>query len=54
MFSDLIATGDAEVDSSFANEGGNVGGGEEYQGYGEIFDKRDVEARFAAELDVAA
>lgn len=54
MFSDLIPAGYTEVDSAFANEGGNVGGGEEDEGYRVVFDEGDVEAGFATELYVGA
>ena len=51
---DLVAAGDAQVYATFADEGGDVGCGEEDQGDGEVLDEGDVEAGFAAELDVAA
>ena len=54
MFSDLISAGYTEVDSAFANESRNVGGGEKDEGYGVVFDEGDIKAGFAAELDVGA
>jgi hypothetical protein len=54
VFGDLVTTGDTEVDAAFADEGRDVGGGQEDQRDGQILDERNVEAGFAAELDVAA
>jgi hypothetical protein len=51
---DLVAAGDSEVNTTFADEGGDVGGGEEDEREGEVFDERNVEARVAVELDVGA
>lgn len=54
MLGDLVAACDADVDAAFTDEGGDVGGGEEDEGDGEVLDEGDVEAGFAAELNVAA
>ena len=54
MFGDLVAACDTDVDAAFTDEGGDVSGGEEDEGDGEILDEGDVEAGFAAELNVAA
>lgn len=54
MLGDLVATGDTQVNAAFANERRDVSGGEEDQRDGEVLDEGDVEAGFAAELDVAA
>jgi len=54
MFSYCVATGYTQGDTSFADEGGDVGCGEEDKGYGEVLDERDVETGFATELDVCA
>lgn len=42
MFGDLIPAGYTEVDSAFADKGGDIGGGEEDEGYGVVFDEGDV------------
>jgi hypothetical protein len=54
VFGDLVATSDADVNATLANEGGDVGGGQEDQGNGEILDEGDVETGFAAELNIRA
>lgn len=38
MFSNLIAASDAKVDATFADKGGDVGSGEEDEGYRVVFD----------------
>jgi len=38
MLGDLVAARDAQIDASFADEGGDVGGGQEDQGDGEVLD----------------
>ena len=53
-FLDLVVAGDAEVDAALADKGRDIGGGEEDEGNGEVLDEGDVEAVFAAELDVGA
>lgn len=52
MFGDLIPASYTEVYSAFANEGRDIGGGKEDEGYRVILDKGDVEASFTAELYV--
>ena len=52
MFFDLVTTGNSEVDTTFTNECGNVGGGEENERKRKIFDERDVKTRVAVELNV--
>lgn len=42
MFGDLIPAGYTEVDSAFADKGGDIGGGEEDEGDGVVFDEGDV------------
>ena len=54
MFGDLVSAGYTEVDSTFANECRDVGGGEKDEGYGVVLNEGDVEAGFAAELYVRA
>lgn len=54
VLGDDIATGDTEVDPSLADEGGNVGGGQEDEGERQVLDQGDVEAVVAVELDVGA
>lgn len=51
---DLVIARDAEVDAALADEGGDVGRGEEDEGDGEVLDEGDVEAALALELDVGA
>ena len=54
MLFDLVAAGDSEVNAAFADEGGDIGGGEEDEREGKVFDERNVEARVAVELNVRA
>ena len=54
MLGDLVTASDTQVDAALADEGGDVGGGEEDQGDGQVLDERDVETSLAAELNVAA
>lgn len=54
MLSDLVATSDTEVDATFADEGGDVCGGEEDEGDREVLHKGNIEAGLATELDVNA
>lgn len=54
MLGDLVPAGDTQVDPAFADEGRDVGGGEEDEGDGVVLDEGDVEAGFAAELYVRA
>lgn len=49
---DLIPTRDTKIDATFADKGGDVGGGEEDEGNGEILDEGNVESVLSAELDV--
>ena len=49
---DLVSACDAEVDAAFADEGGDVGRGEEDESDGVVLDEGEVEARFAFELYV--
>lgn len=50
----MVAPGDAEIDTSFADETRNVGGREEDERNGQIDTQRNVEAGVAVELNVAA
>lgn len=52
MFLDLVPACDSEVDLALANEGGDIGGGEEDESDGEVLDEGNVEAVLAAELNV--
>ena len=54
MLFDLVAAGDSEVNTALADEGGDVGGREEDEREGKVFDERNVEARVAVELNVRA
>lgn len=54
MLGDLVTAGDTDVDAALADEGGDVGGGQEDQGDREILDEGDIKAGFATELDVRA
>lgn len=54
VLGNLVAASDAQIDAAFADEGRDVGGGQEDQRDGQVLDQRDVEAGFAAELDVTA
>lgn len=52
MLLNLVPSGDAQVDSAFTDKGGDIGGGEEDEGNGEVLDESDVETVLAAELDI--
>jgi hypothetical protein len=54
VLGDLVAAGDTKVDTALANEGWDVGGGQENESDGQVLDQRDVETGLATELDVAA
>lgn len=54
VLGDLVTAGDTDVDAALANEGWDVGGGQEDKGNREVLDEGDVEAGFATELDVRA
>lgn len=54
MLLDLVAACDTQIDAALTNEGGNIGGGQEYEREREVLDKRNVKARVAVELDVGA
>lgn len=49
---DLVATGDSEVDTTFTDERGDIGCGEEDERKGQVLDERNVEAGVAVELDI--
>lgn len=51
-FGDLVLAGDAKVDVALCDKAGDVGGGEEDKGEGVVFDKGNVKAIVAVELDV--
>jgi hypothetical protein len=51
VLSDLVASGDAQVDPAFTHEGGDVGGREEDQGDVEVGDEGNVEPVLAPKLD---
>ncbi len=52
MLSHLITAGYSEIDAAFANEGWNIGRWQEHKGYMMVFDEGNIEAGFAAELDI--
>jgi hypothetical protein len=54
VLGDLVAASDAQVDAALADEGRDVCGGQEDQRDRQVLDEGDVEAGFAAELDVTA
>ena len=54
MLSDLVTTRYSEIDAAFADESGDVSGGEEDEGYRVVLDEGNVEAGFTAELNVGA
>jgi hypothetical protein len=51
---DLVTACDTQVDAALADEGGDVGRGQEDEREREVLDQRDVKARVAVELDVGA
>lgn len=50
----LVVARDAQVNLALADEGRDVGGGEEHERDREVLDERDVETVFAPELDIGA
>jgi hypothetical protein len=54
VLGDLVEACDTEITLALSDECGDVGSGEEDERDGEVLDKRDVEAVFAAELDVGS
>ena len=54
MLRDLISAGDSQIYAAFADEGGDVGSGEEDKGDIVVFHEGDVKAGFAPKLDVRA
>jgi hypothetical protein len=54
VLGNLVTTGNTEVDAAFADESWDVGGGQEDQRDGQVLDEGDIEAGFAAELDITA
>lgn len=54
MLLHLVVARDAQVDAALADEGRDVGCGQEDQGDGQVLDEGYVEAALAAELDVGA
>jgi hypothetical protein len=54
MFGDSISSSDTYRDTTFADEGGDVGGGEEDESDRKVLDEGDVETVLTAELDISA
>lgn len=54
ILADLVEACDAEVHAALANKGRDISGGEEDEGNREVLDEGNVEAVFAAELDIGA
>lgn len=54
MLGDLVPACDTKINTALADEGRDVGGGQEDERDWQVLDQRDVEAGFAAELDVTA
>jgi hypothetical protein len=52
VLQNLVAAGDAQVDSSFPDEGRYVRGREEDQGNGQVLDQSDIKPAMAVEVDV--
>lgn len=52
MLGNGVAAGYTKTDSTFSNEGGDVCGGKEDQGNGEVLDKSNVEPRLSPKLDI--
>lgn len=51
---DLIPPRDSEIDAALADKRGDVGGGQEDEGNGQVLDEGNVEAVLSPELDVCA
>lgn len=51
MLSDLVASGDAEIDATFTDKGGDICCGEEDKGNVEVGDEGDVKTVLAPKLD---
>ena len=54
VFGNLIAAGDTEINAALTDEGGDVCSGEEDEGDGEVLNQGNIQAGFAAELDITA
>lgn len=54
MLGDLVTAGNTNVNATLADEGGDVGGGQEDERNGQVLDQGDVETGLATELDVGA
>jgi hypothetical protein len=54
VLGDLVTAGNTNVDATLADEGGDVGGGQENERNGQVLDQGDVETGLATELDVGA
>lgn len=54
MLSDLVAAGDTDINATLADESGDIGSGQEDQGNRKVLDESNIEAGFAAELNVSA
>jgi hypothetical protein len=50
----LIVARDAYIDTAFADKGGDICGGEEDKGNGQVLDQGNVQAILTPELDVGA
>lgn len=53
ILGDLVATSDGEVDAAVSDKDRDVGRRQEDERHGQVLDQRNVEARFAPELDIA-
>jgi hypothetical protein len=54
MFSNCISSSYTNRNSAFANEGGNVGCGQEDECDGKVLDESNIESIFTAELNICA
>lgn len=54
MLSDLVRACNSQVHAAFADDGRDLGGGEEDEGDGVVLDESDVKAWRAAKLDIGA
>lgn len=54
VFGDLVSTGNTQINSTLANEGRDICGGQENQRNGQVLDQRNVQSRLSSELNIAA
>ena len=54
MLCHLVSSSYAQINTTLSNEGGDIRGGEEYEGHGKVLNEGDIKTGVAVELDVRA